>query len=464
MTKPIAPELRRRPRMLPLDTSPGTIASIATLYIDEKRFSRKRLQNVRKAIRDLKDAIGRDPHFSDFTAENIAATRTLLKSRHQSGNHVSSIVSMLKRVWKWCATKGYAAEPPPCCQPLGKPGNPDGHVWNPVNGKQLKVSDAPGGLWHLCLTQFFPRYIRITRADTKKHYRYAVRELSEVLGRDPTVADLTDDNLAAMVNQCRAKGRAPETINGLTGRLRTLWTWLAKRRIVDTFPTLGNVKEPRRVPKAWTRDDLDKLIRACRNVRGKFGPGLTKADWWVALHLVLWDTSERIGAALSIRKEWLNWQTGDLLIPAEYRKGQEQDMQYRLHPDTLTALAKIRDNGSDLLFHQSLSLGGIYAAYKGIRRSAGLPLDRKSAFHRMRRSVASHLHAGGFNATDALGHASAEVTRRSYLDPSISGAVRPADVLFRPGGYRDDGAMSVTAVKLSAREARQLPRAKVVAG
>jgi integrase len=330
----------------------------------------------------LKDAIGHDPEFGDFTAENLAAVFRSMHGRGKARKHVTNTLSMLKRLWQWCALKGYAAEPPLHCQPPGKPGNPAGHVWNPVNGEALKVNDAPGTLWHTCQREYFPKQIRINADTTRTHYRYAVRELSELLGRDPVIADLTDDNLAGIVQQMRRKGRAPETINGVTGKLRSLWTWLAKRRIVEQFPTLANVKEPRRVPKAWTRAELVALLTACRRCRN--------AEWWVSLHLVIWDTSERIGAVLAIRRDWLNWQTGDLLIPAEYRKGQEQDMAYRLHPETVATLRNVRDDGSDLLFPRKCCTATIYDRYKKIRKAAGLATDRKSAFHRMRRSVASH--------------------------------------------------------------------------
>jgi integrase len=257
----------------------------------------------------------------------------------------------------------------------------------------------------------------------------------------------------------RHRGSAPETINGQTGKLRSLWTWLAKKRIVEQFPTLGNVKEPKRVPQAWTQEELGILLAACQRATGMVGR-VKASDWWVALHLLIWDTSERIGAVLAIRKDWLNWQTGGLLIPAECRKGQERDMAYGLHEETLVALARIRDSGSDLLFGV-VTVAWLYYRYKRLRKAAGLPTDRKSAFHRIRRSVASHLHALGHNATDALGHASTDVTRRSYLDPKIAGAVRPADVLFRPGKPAADHS-AVIALALPAGDAQKLPRARLI--
>lgn len=325
-----------------------------------------------------------------------------------------------------------------------------------------KAKKPPVTLWHICQTRYFPESSRITHDKTLDHYRYAVGWLKKYLGREPVLADLTDANCVATMKLMVERGRSPVSANSMIGRIRALWNWCAKQRLVEKFPTYQNMKEPKRIPRAWTREEMEKLIEACSHVGGRFGK-VWKADFWVALHYVIWDTAERIGAVLEIKKEWVDFKTGILFIPAEARKSCERDMAYRLHADTLAALKKIADNDSDMLFESGRTISALYAAYKLVRKLAGLPQDRQSGFHRVRRSVASHLHAAGHNATDALGHASEDITRSAYLDPSISGAVRPADVLFRPG-KRSSNAAAVVAVTVPRIAARKLPRAKVCAG
>jgi integrase len=202
---------------------------------------------------------------------------------------------------------------------------------------------------------------------------------------------------------------------------------------VKLFPTFPKLTEPKRIPKAWSKDDLARILTACRSMIGWMDGGVRRSVWWTALHLVLWDTGERIGAVLSIKWEWLNLETGFLLIPAEFRKGGTQDMEYRLHPTTISWLKAMRPIHQTLVFGE-VELATIYRAYKNLRGKAGVAADSKSAFHRMRRSVASHIHAAGHNATDVLKHSAESITRESYLDPTITGAVRPAEVLFRPEG------------------------------
>jgi integrase len=434
-TPPIAAAYRKRRPWRKLSGKPGTLWALIPQHAAELIYSAKYVRSLRCAICDFMEAIGHEPTPADFSAENIDALRRWHDARSTSRANNCNVVSRIKRLWLWCASKKLCPPPPPDLKPRGKPGNAKGHVWNPdADGNKVSLSDAEGTLWHICTAQYFPRNVRITKQTTRNQYEFALRHFKEFLGHDATVDDLTDDNCAGTMKRMMDKGLAAETINGSVGCVKALWTWLAKRRLTPDFPTFQNLKEPKRVPRAWSREELGRLIAACRAVAGNVAPLVLAADWWTALHLVIWDTSERIGAVLAIRKEWLNWQTGDLLIPAESRKGGERDMQYKLHPETLKALERITNSGSDLLFYWPRGRNdSLYYRYKRIRIAAGLPTDRKSAFHRVRRSVASHLHAAGHNATDALGHASADITRKSYLDPAIAGAVRPADVLFRPG-------------------------------
>jgi integrase len=274
--------------------------------------------------------------------------------------------------------------------------------------------------------------IAIRSEQTKRRYGIALTDLRDIVGHEPAASDLTDDNLAVMAGLLLKRELAPETINERTGRIRALWTWMAKRRLVEMFPTVQNVKEPRRIPRAWSPDQIARLFSACDRMRGFVGD-IPANLFWRGLHAVLWDTGERIGALLALRWEWINLDTGRISIPAEARKGGDQDMAYSLHPDTAALLRQIQQPVRELVFQWPGAYQSIYGPYRKIIINAGLPDDRKSKFHRMRRSVASHLHAAGVDATAALGHSSAELTRRSYLDPEIIGGAAPHTVLFRPG-------------------------------
>jgi hypothetical protein len=81
MTRPIASDQRKRRPKRTLTVTWGLIASAVSEYAEEKPLSRKAASNVRDALRDLKDAIGHDPEFGDFTAENLAAVARSMQVR-----------------------------------------------------------------------------------------------------------------------------------------------------------------------------------------------------------------------------------------------------------------------------------------------------------------------------------------------------------------------------------------------
>ncbi len=288
-------------------------------------------------------------------------------------------------------------------------------------------------LWELCLSRYFLINQRIRCLATQRQYQFAIGNLAEFVGRPPTLDDLSDDNVAGMMGLLTRKGLSVETINDRRGRINALWTWLAKRGMVKTWPTVTPLPEPERIPLAWSRDDVARILREC-SVEGGWIAGIAARLWWETLHLVIWDSSERIGALLETR--WSHLQGSNLILPAEIRKGGRRDRIYRLHQDTLARLELIRQPTRELLWPWDRTEAILYRRYKNLLKRAGLPFDRKSMFHRMRKSVASHYEAAGGNATELLGHSDRRTTVEAYIDPRICPQPQASDVLFRPDGDR----------------------------
>lgn len=275
--------------------------------------------------------------------------------------------------------------------------------------------------------QYFQSNPRIRSDHTEQQYLWAIRNFRDTIGREPTIRDLSDEDVLAMIDRLRELGLAAKTINERRGRLNALWSWCAKRGFVNTWPTVGPITEPKRVPLAWSKDQLSSLLQACVSERIIID-GVPSPKWWRTLHLAMWDTGERITALLSAKWELLEgpWIT----IPAEQRKGKRKDMVYRLAPGTLEELQEIRNPERQLIWPWPYCRSYLWVRYKLIRKRAGLPVDRRSSFHRMRRSVASWYEAAGGNATELLAHESRRVTQ-SYLDPRITGQRQASDLLFR---------------------------------
>lgn len=182
--------------------------------------------------------------------------------------------------------------------------------------------------------------------------------------------------------------------------------------------------------------ETERLFAVASAAPGTIGRVAT-GDWWRALLLVCWDTGERIGAVWSVTWPDVDLTSGWVRVPAESRKGGRCDRLYRLAPDTVAALRPLRANGTGAVFATHFGRQALWIRLRRILRRAGLPSDRRSMFHRIRRSVASYVAAAGGNAQDVLGHSSPAVTR-CYLDPRIVEPAQAVDWLWRPGKQRGE--------------------------
>lgn len=201
--------------------------------------------------------------------------------------------------------------------------------------------------------------------------------------------------------------------------------------MLKQWPDVKKLKEPRRIPDAWTASEVRRIWAAVDGLPGAVS-GLPARYWWAALVSVIWDTGERIGAVLLLRWDDVS-EDGTVIFRAETRKGRTEDKLHKIHPTTIALLRRLVGQDESLVFPWDRSRCQVWAHYARILHRANLPTDRRRKFHALRRTVASFYEAAGGNATELLGHSSREVTRQHYLDPRIVGNVSAAcDVIFRP--------------------------------
>jgi integrase len=281
---------------------------------------------------------------------------------------------------------------------------------------------------------FEPLFLRSRSERTKNLYNTTINTFERFLGRTAELSDLTDDTVGKFLYWFRQQGRAPASVNKERSNLLAIWRFACRKGYIQLWPDVQPEVDPERVPQAWTESEIRRLFLSIRREPGWIA-GIRAADWWHALHLLAWDTGERITAIVSLRWCWVSLADATVLIPAEVRKGKRKDRLYRLSPDTVAALNAIRLPQRDLVLPWPLNRTYLWRRYEPILKRAGLPCDRRSKFHRMRRSVASHYEAAGGDATEFLGHSARKVTR-AYLDPRIVGDRQASDVLFRPPSPR----------------------------
>lgn len=277
---------------------------------------------------------------------------------------------------------------------------------------------------------YFKFCIGAASDSTKGQYRSNLKKLRRFLGRPPRLSDLTPDNAMGVAMWMVGQGRSPATANKVISQYRALLNE-AVRRGLAKHAVFRKLPEYKRAPTAWSQDQLRRLFESCYRMPG-FIHGIEARLWWVAIHCCVWDSGLRIGAILKAEWHQFDLDRGVMLALAEHQK-QNEDQQFRLHPDTVFALSLIRDPKRRLVFPWERDRSMIWQHYEKILERAGLPVSRRNKFHKMRRTVASWFEAFGGNATELLGHSSRKITK-AYLDDTITGKPHASDLLFRPMG------------------------------
>jgi integrase len=293
----------------------------------------------------------------------------------------------------------------------------------------MPATFCEGSLLGAYKTLYEPVRLRGGSHLTKRLYWHTLTHFHRFLGREPLLSDLTCETANRLLASVRESGLAPRTVNAIRDRLLALWRFLHRTRVVDEWPVdVPEEVEPHRVPLAWSMEDVGKILTACRSMKGNCGD-VPAAIWWESLHRVLLDTGERIRAVLGVTWDAVDLDAGSMLIAAELRKGKRRDRLYELHADTVAALRKMQGTGKVFPWHLNPSY--LWPKYKRLLKSAGLTTGRTSAFHRMRKTTASHYQQAGGDASAFLDHSDPRITRR-YLDPRIVKVKSAAALLPRP--------------------------------
>lgn len=262
--------------------------------------------------------------------------------------------------------------------------------------------------------------------NTIRLYHHTISSFGRFLKHEPTIKDFDSDLIEDHMWQIVKRGGSPASANKDRSQLIALWKFAAERRIVEQFPQVQAIKEPEQAPMGWLPEELQSLLRSAKLEPQPVGeiPGNI---WFTALLHVLIDTAERIGALRALGRESV--QGNFLLVPAAVRKGKTRDRLYPLSAESVEALKRLlASHGEPTLFHWPYSSTYFYRRYDCLLRRAGLPTDRKSKAHRVRKTVASAVARAGGDPTAALDHASPKTTKK-YLDIRIVGGVEVSTIL-----------------------------------
>lgn len=270
-------------------------------------------------------------------------------------------------------------------------------------------------------------------AKTIRLYGFSIKSYGRYLGevegcgyREPTVLDLEQLQVARFL-AWRLERSEPATAAKDRSQLRAIWAlaWDEATPGVKRGPpaSLRRIVVPERTPEAWLTDEMRRLVASAGQERGTVC-GVDAAGFWRALLLVCYDSAERASAVLSLR--FCDVMQGMVRFRAEGRKGHRRDITRSISEDTQAAIEAIRLPQRELVFPWDMAVPTLYYQMRRILVRAGLPTDRRSKFHRIRRTSASYYEAAGGDAQLLLDHSSPLLKRRHYLDPRIVGEATDA--------------------------------------
>jgi len=267
---------------------------------------------------------------------------------------------------------------------------------------------------------------------TRTLYKFTLDAYGEYLGHPATLADLDELPVARFLSQ-RVRDRAVATAAKDRAQLRAIWEFAARRRLVESWPTIKTIRVPQRVPECWLTEEYQRLLASAAQEKTTLD-GIPAALWWRALLLLAYDSGERINALTSIRWRNVKAGAGAVLFIAEDRKGRRADVYREIGDATAAALEAIRGDRKpdDLVFPWPRAHTYLWTRLEIILKRAGLPAGRRDKFHKIRRTTASYYEAGGGSAQRLLDHAS-PATTRGYLDPRVVKGTAAPEVMPKVG-------------------------------
>jgi integrase len=254
-----------------------------------------------------------------------------------------------------------------------------------------------------------------------------LRNLRHFLKRPPMLGELPSV-MNAWVQKMELTLSAP-TIKRRRAAIITLWNFAAECRLCEPPNTrlIRAVKTTRPTPDAFTMEQMQALLEACGAFRNTFYKnGINRGRFWEAFIRVCYDTALRRGDMLTLRRQQISVVDGEAYVTTVQGKTGDGIVK-RLRPKTVASLDAIFPPDRELIFDYPHNLDTFSDHWDDVLARANIdPTDRRNGVQKLRRTSASYLervHPGA--ATAHLGHRSADMAQKHYLDPKISRAQLP---------------------------------------
>ena len=261
-------------------------------------------------------------------------------------------------------------------------------------------------------------------AATIEQYSVVAKQFDEFC-RKPLELVVAEDANRFIMHMLETLART--TVKNRRGALGVLLRAAAADNLCAPLGKIRVVKVPQANPDAYTRDELAKLLDAVKIMRGWYANGIRRRDWWRAYLQAKYDSGLRVGDMLCL--EWTDiWPDGTLVM-VQNKTGHSHKI--RFESGTLEAMERIKPYGGALIFPWHACREAYFAAFRRLRKKAGV----KGSAKWIRRAGATHvaMEHGTEAATKFLGHRSGDLAVRHYIDARQVGTTiyKPQPLMWR---------------------------------
>ena len=113
--------------------------------------------------------------------------------------------------------------------------------------------------------------LRAHNESCRRQYRLTFTRWADTLGTEPTLDHLDPLVVQTYIATRRAEWSAA-TAKKDRNQISALWSYCAKRRYVDQFPTLAQIRAPGRIPRGYTVEEVSALLRQALQARPRIKP------------------------------------------------------------------------------------------------------------------------------------------------------------------------------------------------
>lgn len=287
------------------------------------------------------------------------------------------------------------------------------------------------------LLEFLHRVYAPSRLDLSHDVIYqfeiVIRQFNAVVG-SISIGELTDDAVCRFLRDCMKRGLSPATVNSKRAMILALWRCAWRKSMIAELPRdVPSAKLKRRVPEAWTAEEIQRLVCYAELLDGEIGD-LPKSWFWTTLVLVAFETGLRIGELLKTAVADIHLDYPAIVTRPENDKTGSAQF-FGLTPTTAELLAEhLSPVRNDLVWPWPHCRRYFFTSFRKIVEGAGLHAGHKGndLFHKLRRTHISHIARTSLEAARrAAGHTHATTTEKHYIDPRIVAAAPVVNLLPR---------------------------------